>query len=58
MKNCPATTQIRWASERIKLRRFQDYAAAVLVAGGNGIGLGAVIKIYPDAWQKIQPSFD
>jgi hypothetical protein len=31
-----------------KARRFQDFAAAVLVAGGNGIGLGAVIKIYPE----------
>jgi hypothetical protein len=31
-----------------KARRFHDFAAAVLVAGGNAIGIGAVIKIYPE----------
>ena len=41
-------TDPAWASGANKARRFQDYAAAVLVAGGNGIGLGAVIKIYPE----------
>lgn len=37
-----------WAVGANKARRFQDYASAVLVAGGNAIGLGAVIKIYPE----------
>ncbi|CAG0954652.1 hypothetical protein MTYP_00389 [Methylophilaceae bacterium] len=41
-------TDPRWAMGANKARRFHDFAAAVLVAGGNAIGLGAVIKIYPD----------
>jgi len=41
-------TDPKWAMGANKARRFQDFAAAVLVAGGNGIGLGAVIKIYPE----------
>lgn len=36
-----------WTIAANKARRFHVFAAAVLVAGGNGIGLGAVIKIYP-----------
>jgi hypothetical protein len=41
-------TDPKWAMGANKARRFQDYAAAVLVAAGNAIGLGAVIKIYPE----------
>lgn len=41
-------TDPKWAMGANKARRFQDFAAAALVAGGNGIGLGAVIKIYPE----------
>jgi hypothetical protein len=41
-------TDPKWAMGANKARRFHDFAAAVLVAGGNAIGLGAVIKIYPE----------
>jgi hypothetical protein len=41
-------THPTWALGANKARRFHDYAAAVLVAGGNIIGLGAVVKIYPE----------
>lgn len=41
-------TDPKWAMGANKARRFQDYAAAVLVLGGNAIGLGAVVKIYPE----------
>lgn len=41
-------TDPRWAMGANKARRFHDFAAAVLVAGGNSIGLGAVVKIYPE----------
>jgi hypothetical protein len=37
-----------WTLAANKARRFHVFAAAVLVAGGNSIGLGAVIKIYPE----------
>lgn len=41
-------TDPKWTRGANKARRFQDFAAAVLVAGGNAIGLGAVIRIYPE----------
>ncbi len=41
-------TDPRWAEGANKARRFHDFAAAVLVAGGNAIGIGAVIRIYPE----------
>ncbi|MBM7060345.1 hypothetical protein JQX08_06470 [Pseudomonas sp. UL073] len=41
-------THQQWAVGANKARRFHDYAAAVLVAGGNAVGLGAVLKIYPE----------
>jgi len=41
-------TDPKWAMGANKARRFHDFAAAVLVAGGNAIGIGAVIKIYPE----------
>jgi hypothetical protein len=37
-----------WSAGANKARRFHDYTAAVLVAGGNTIGLGAVADIYPE----------
>lgn len=40
-------THQEWAIGANKARRFHDYATAILVAGGNLIGLGAVFKIYP-----------
>lgn len=41
-------TDPKWAMGANRARRFHDYAAAMLVAGGNAIGLGAVLKIYPE----------
>ncbi|WP_029147049.1 hypothetical protein [Methylophilus sp. 5] len=41
-------TDPRWALEANKARRFQAFAAVALVAGNHAMGLGAVIKIYPD----------
>lgn len=41
-------TDPRWAVGANKARRFHDLAAAVLVFGGNAIGLGAVTRIYPE----------
>jgi hypothetical protein len=40
-------THPTWSEGANQARRFHDYAAAVLVAGGNLIGLGAAVKIYP-----------
>lgn len=37
----------RWSTDANHARQFQDYAAALLVLGGNLIGLGAAAKIYP-----------
>lgn len=36
-----------WSIGANKGRRFHDYASALLVTGGNAIGLGAAWKIYP-----------
>ena len=41
-------TDPKWAMGANKARRFHDFAAVVLVAGGNAIGLAAVVKIYPE----------
>lgn len=41
-------TDPRWAMGANKARRFHDFAAAVLVAGGNAIGLAAANQIYPE----------
>lgn len=41
-------THHQWAFGANKARRFYDYASAVLVIGGNVIGLGTVMSIYPD----------
>jgi len=40
-------TDPRWALGANRARRYHDYATAVLVAGGNAIGLGAAWTIYP-----------
>jgi len=40
-------TDPQWALGANKARRFHDFAAAVLVTGGNAIGLGAALSIYP-----------
>ncbi|WP_047539954.1 hypothetical protein [Methylotenera versatilis] len=37
-----------WTLVANKARRFHLFAAAVLVAGGNAIGMGATIAIYPE----------
>ena len=41
-------TYPRWALGANEARRFHIFAAAILVAGANIVGLGAVIKIYPE----------
>lgn len=41
-------THPQWSADANRARRFHDYAAAVLVLGGNAIGLGAAWRIYPD----------
>lgn len=39
----------RWAASANNARQFHDIASATLVAAGNGIALGAIYRIYPDA---------
>jgi hypothetical protein len=41
-------TDPRWAQGANSARIFQDWAGAVLVCGGNGLGLGAIFSIYPE----------
>jgi hypothetical protein len=41
-------TDPRWANGVNKVRRFHDYAAAVLASGANAIGIGVVIRLYPE----------
>lgn len=41
-------TDPKWAKTANEARRFHVFAAAILVVGANTIGLGAVIKIYPE----------
>lgn len=41
-------TDPQWAQRANVARRFQDWAAAILVMGGNGIGLAAIFRIYPE----------
>jgi len=41
-------TDPRWANGVNKVRRFHDYAAAVLASGANGIGIGVVLRLYPE----------
>lgn len=44
-------THPQWAAGANKARKYHDYASAILVAGGNAIGLGALVTIYP---QRVQ----
>lgn len=46
-------THSKWASVANRARRFHDYAAAVLVAGGSTIGLGAAAEIYPQRLSEM-----
>lgn len=41
-------TDPRWATGVNKVRRFHDYAAAVLASGANAIGIGVVVRLYPE----------
>jgi len=41
-------TDPRWATGVNKVRRFHDYAAAVLASGANAIGIGVVLRLYPE----------
>lgn len=41
-------TDPKWAKTANEARRFHIYAAAILVAGANIIGLGATMAIYPE----------
>ncbi|RIX49753.1 MAG: hypothetical protein D3M94_01850 [Rhodocyclales bacterium GT-UBC] len=41
-------TDPRWSSGVNKVRRFHDYAAAVLASGANAIGIGTVLRLYPE----------
>jgi hypothetical protein len=41
-------TDPKWAKAANEARRFHIYAAAILVAGANIIGLGATMAIYPE----------
>lgn len=41
-------TDPHWAQGANRVRIFQDWAAAVLVCGGNGLGLGAIFSIYAE----------
>ena len=39
-------TDPRWSNNANQARRFHDYTAVLLVAGGNAAGLGAALSIY------------
>lgn len=38
----------RWSQDANRARRYHDYAAALLVGGGNLVGLGAARAIHPE----------
>ncbi|RRS00951.1 hypothetical protein EIP75_22830 [Aquabacterium soli] len=40
-------TDARWAQGANRARRFHDYTGAMLVAAGNAVALGALLRIYP-----------
>jgi len=46
-------TDPQWSYAANKARRFHDYAAAVLIGGGNLVGLGAAHSIYPTRIQEM-----
>lgn len=41
-------SELRWAEEANRARRFHDHACAVLVVGGSGVGLASAWSLYPD----------
>jgi hypothetical protein len=41
-------TDVRWAEGANRARRFHDYTGAMLVVAGNGVALGALMRIYPN----------
>lgn len=41
-------TDPHWAERANLARRYQDWASAILVLGGNGIGLAAIASMHPD----------
>jgi hypothetical protein len=45
-------TDPKWSRNANKARRYHDYAVAVLVAGGNLVGLGAANSIYPHRFSE------
>ncbi|RZI43814.1 hypothetical protein EGT07_08600 [Herbaspirillum sp. HC18] len=47
-------TDPMWSRNANKARRFHDYAVALLVAGGNLLGLGAARAIYPQRVAEMQ----
>lgn len=49
-------TDPMWSRNANKARRYHDYAVAVLVAGGNLLGLGAARAIYPQRFAET-PGF-
>lgn len=49
-------TDPMWSRNANKARRFHDYAVALLVAGGNLLGLGAAQAIYPQRFVET-PAF-
>ncbi|HET8707154.1 MAG TPA: hypothetical protein VFM46_12700 [Pseudomonadales bacterium] len=46
-------TDPQWSHSANQARRFHDYAAAVLTTGGNAIGLGAALAIYPQRFVNV-----
>lgn len=50
-------THSKWAIGANKARRFHDYAAAVLVAGANTVGIEAALKIYPQRLAEAPITF-
>jgi len=49
-------TDPKWSRNANKARRYHDHASAVLVAGGNLVGLGAANAIYPQRFSEA-PAF-
>lgn len=49
-------TEPTWADEANKARRWHGYAAALLVAGGNAVGLGAALRLYPQHLAHHSPA--
>jgi hypothetical protein len=50
-------TDPRWSQASNRARRFHDYTAALLVASGNGIALGALWQAFPTQMAHESPLF-